>query len=266
MIPAGAADPPIVETRPGDGPLLISMPHSGTHIPAPIAARLTAAAREMPDTDWYIPELYALAGELGVGLVRATHSRYVVDLNRPPDGAALYPGLRETTVCPTETFDGEPLYAPGREPDAAEIQARLGDYWQPYHRELARRIAATVERHGRCLLWDAHSIHSEVPALFEGRLPDLNVGTADGRSAAPALVERITAQLATQRSFSFVVNGRFKGGYITRHYGRPEAAVDAVQLEVAQCAYLHERRLPVFDPAKAQPLADVLRGLLRALA
>ncbi len=265
MIPAGAADPPIVEIRPGDGPLLISMPHSGTHLPAPIASRLTAAAREMPDTDWYIPELYALAGDLGAGVIRATHSRYVVDLNRPPDGAPLYPGQRETTVCPTETFDGDPLYPEGGEPDAAEIQARLVRYWQPYHRELARQIATTVARHGRCLLWDAHSIHSEVPGLFAGRLPDLNLGTADGRSASPALVEKITARLATQRSFSCVVNGRFKGGYITRHYGRPDAAVDAVQLEIAQCAYLEERRLPVFDAVRARPLADVLRELLRAL-
>ena len=265
MTAANAAAPPLFESLPGDTALLISMPHSGTHVPGELAERMTPAAREVPDTDWFIPELYDFHGEIGAGVVRATHSRYVVDLNRPADGAPLYPGQRETTVCPTESFDGEPLYLHGEDPAPAEIETRLARYWRPYHDELERRIAATVQRHGRCLLWDAHSIHSRVPALFEGRLPDLNVGTADGRSAGPALVARIAGFIAEQRRFDFVVNGRFKGGFITRHYGRPGDGVDAVQLEIAQAAYLQEERLPSFDAARARPLAQLLRDLLRLI-
>jgi N-formylglutamate deformylase len=256
---------PLYEFTPGDTALLFSMPHSGTYLPADLAARMTGAAREVPDTDWYIPELYNFAGELGAGVLRATHSRYVVDLNRPPDGAPLYPGRRETGVCPVETFDGELLYPAGDEPSQGEIESRLERYWRPYHDRVATLIAERVARHGRCLLWDAHSIHSTVPGLFDGRLPDLNVGTADGRSCRADLVARLVGMLAAQQRFSYVVNGRFKGGYITRHYGRPDASVDAVQLEIAQAAYLIEARAPAFDEARAQPLRTLLQRMLSEL-
>ncbi len=254
--------PPLFALTRGTTPLVISMPHSGTVVPAALAARLSAAGRDVPDTDWFIPELYACAAGLGATVIRATHSRYVVDLNRPPDGAPLYPGRRETGVCPLETFDGERLYAPGDEPTAAEIAARLATYWRPYHDELAQLIAANVRDHGRCLLWDAHSIHSMVPGLFDGRLPDLNIGTADGASCSPQRAARVLALLAAQQRFSFVSNGRFKGGYITRHYGQPAAGVDALQLEIAQSAYLAERRLPAFDPALAVDLQALLARML----
>ncbi len=256
---------PLYELTPGETPLIISMPHSGTYVPAELVSRLTASARDLPDTDWFIPELYDFAVDLGATVICATHSRYVADLNRPPDGAPLYPGQRETTLCPTESFDGEPLYAPGDEPDAPEIAARLRDYWQPYHTRLRQLLDAAVEQHGQCLLWDAHSILSQVPELFEGRLPDLNVGTADGRSCAPALRERIAARLGAQTGFSFVIDGRFKGGYITRRYGEPARKIDAVQLEIAQAAYLAEARVPVFEEARARPLGELLRGLLGSL-
>ena len=255
--------PPLYEFTPGDSALLISMPHSGTYLPPDLAARMSAAARDVADTDWFIPELYAFAGELGASVIRATHSRYVVDLNRPPDGTPLYPGRRETGVCPLETFDGECLYASGDEPSQQQITARLQRYWWPYHDRLATLIAERVERHGHCLLWDAHSIHSSVPGLFDGRLPDLNLGTADGRSCSAARQARLSDALATrQKQFSFVVNGRFKGGYITRHYGEPDAGVEAVQLEIAQAAYLVEARQPRYEPARARPLQFVLRALL----
>jgi N-formylglutamate deformylase len=198
-------------------------------------------------------------------VVRATHTRYVVDLNRPPDGTPLYPGQRETTVCPTETFGGDALYLEGANPTAPEITDRLDRYWQPYHDKLKELTAELAARHGHCVLWDAHSILSKVPGLFEGRLPDLNVGTAGGRSCSPVLLSRIVASLRAQKQFSFVVDGRFKGGYITRHYGDPAAHIHAVQLEIAQCAYLAEARTPVFDPARAQPLHTVLRDLLTTL-
>ena len=256
---------PLFEAIDGSAPLVVSVPHAGTVLPAPIAACLTPAARALPDTDWYVPRLYEFCTSLGASMIVATHSRYVVDLNRPPDGAPLYPGMRETSVCPVETFDGQPLYAPGEEPDAARIGVRIRRYWQPYHERLAAMVQATLARHGRCLLWDAHSIRSEVPALFDGRLPDLNIGTADGRSCHATTVQLIDAQLRGQHRFTHVIDGRFKGGYITRHYGQPPAGVEAVQLEIAQSAYLRDETRPAFDPAIATPLIERLQTLLAAL-
>jgi N-formylglutamate deformylase len=257
---------PIFEYVPGETALLISFPHSGTYLPPDLAARLRPEVLDLPDTDWFVPDLYDCFRDLGASVIRATHTRYVVDLNRPPDGAPLYPGQRETTVCPTETFAGEALYPPGANPTPAEIAARLDTYWHPYHAKLAALSRELAERHGHCVLWDAHSILSRVPGLFDGRLPDLNVGTADGRSCTPARLDRIAAALRGQSQFSFVVNGRFKGGYITRHYGNPGAAIDAVQLEIAQCAYLSEARTPAFDPVRAKPLQSLLRDLLKLAA
>jgi len=257
---------PLYEITPGDTALLVSMPHSGTYLPPELSTRMTGAAREVPDTDWFIPQLYQFAGELGATVICATHSRYVVDLNRPPDGAPLYPGRRETGVCPIESFDGDLLYGAGDAPSQVEITERLQRYWRPYHDELAALIAARVARHGRCLLWDAHSIHSMVPGLFDGRLPDLSLGSADGRSCSPRIVEHIIGALGAQTKFSFVVNGRFKGGYITRHYGQPDSRIDAVQLEIAQAAYLLEARLPHFDATRARPLQILLRQVLSELS
>jgi N-formylglutamate deformylase len=262
----GRLSQPIFEHVPGDAPLLISFPHSGTYLPPELAVRLRPEALDLPDTDWFVPRLYDFFRDLGASVIRATHTRYVVDLNRPPDGAPLYPGQRETTVCPTETFDGEALYLDGANPTAAEIAARLRTYWNPYHEKLSALTQEIKRRHGQCVLWDAHSILSRVPGLFEGRLPDLNVGTAAGRSCSPALSELITAVLSEQQQFSFVVDGRFKGGYITRHYGNPAARIDAVQLEIAQCAYLIEARTPAFDAALAAPLNSLLRNLLGKVA
>jgi N-formylglutamate deformylase len=256
------APEPIFEYEPGDLPLVISFPHSGTYVPPELTVRLRPQVLDLPDTDWFVPQLYDFCGALGASVIRATHTRYVVDLNRPPDGTPLYPGQRETTVCPTETFGGEVLYLEGAAPTAAEISDRLFRYWQPYHDRLAALTRDLAERHGHCVLWDAHSIVSHVPGLFDGRLPDLNVGTADGRSCSPHVRDRIVATLNAQEQFSFVVNGRFKGGYITRHYGNPAHRIDAVQLEIAQSAYLAETRTPAFDTERARPLATLLRDLL----
>jgi N-formylglutamate deformylase len=257
---------PLFDYVPGDGPLVISFPHSGTYVPPELAARLRPEARNLPDTDWFVPQLYDFFRDLDASVIRATHTRYVVDLNRPPDGAPLYPGQRETTVCPTESFSGEALYADGGNPAPAEIAERLQIYWHPYHHKLTAVIRDLVQRHGHCILWDAHSIVSEVPGLFDGRLPDLNVGTAGGRSCSPARLDRMIDTLSSQKQFSFVVDGRFKGGYITRHYGNPAARIDALQLEIAQCAYLVEARIPVFDPIRARPLNQLLRKLLQSVA
>jgi N-formylglutamate deformylase len=255
-------EPPLFDYVTGSQPLLISFPHSGRYLPPDIAARLTPAALDLPDTDWYVPELYDFARELGASLIQATHSRYVVDLNRPPDGTPLYPGRRETTVCPTDAFDGERLYLPGEEPTPTEIAARLRTYWQPYHEKLAATTQALAHTHGHCLLWDAHSISSQVPALFTGRLPDLNLGTANGASCSAVRRERAANALRSQTTFSHVIDGRFKGGYITRHYGEPAAHIEAMQLEIAQSAYLREARVPTYDAGLAAPLASLLRELL----
>jgi len=262
---AARSGEPLFETSDGPAPLVVSMPHSGTYLPPDLAARLAPAARDLPDTDWHVPRLYEFCESLGASVLRATHSRYVVDLNRPPDGAPLYPGKRETAVCPVETFDGDPLYAPADAPARAEVDARIRRYWQPYHERIEALIRSKLERHRRCLLWDAHSIRSTVPALFDGRLPDLNVGTAGGHSCDPGTARLIVDRLAAQRRFTHVLDGRFKGGYITRRYGRPEAGVEAVQLEIAQSAYLREARRPDFDVAVAAPLIALLRELLAAL-
>ncbi len=258
-------DIPLFETVEGAGPLVISMPHSGTHLPPDIEARIDPSARDLPDTDWFVPRLYEFHDSLDASVIRATHSRYVVDLNRPPDGAPLYPGQRETTVCPVETFDGAALYEAGDEPEAAEIAVRLRRYWQPYHDRLRALIDARVARHGCCYLWDAHSILSTVPALFDGRLPDLNLGTAGGRSCRPETTARVAAALRAQHDFTHVIDGRFKGGFITRHYGDPARGVDALQLEIAQSAYVREARVPRFEPELAAPLIAVLRTLLGRL-
>lgn len=250
--------------EPGRSALLISVPHAGTRVPPELLARLTPAARDLPDTDWHVPRLYEACRALGASFLVAEYSRYVVDLNRPPDGTPLYPGQAETSVCPTRTFADQPLYL-DQAPDAAEVQQRIHDYWRPYHLKLADTIDAIRTEHGHCILWDAHSILSQVPLFFEGRLPDLNVGTAGGRSCSRARAQCIMKVLEAQHRFSVVHNGRFKGGYITRHYGDPSRGVDAIQLEVAQCAYMDETRLQHFDPALAADLSALLQELLTAV-
>ncbi len=247
----------------GTAPLLLSLPHDGSHIPEPLAARMPPEARRAPDTDWHVSRLYAFARELGASVLVPTHSRYVVDLNRPPDDVSLYPGQNTTGLCPSVRFSGDPVYLPGQEPSADEVRARVATYWQPYHEALQDELARLRAAHGRVLLWEGHSIRSMVPFLFEGRLPDLNVGTAGGASCAPGVQSRIGATLAAQDYYSWVVNGRFKGGYITRHYGRPDAGVDAVQLELAQLNYMDEDSFD-YDEARAARLQPLLRRLLQA--
>jgi N-formylglutamate deformylase len=257
--------PALFEFAAGSTPLLISFPHSGTHLPEALRARMTETAGLVADTDWYVPELYAFARAIGAGTLIASHSRYVVDLNRPPDGARLYPGKHETGVCPIDTFAGMPIYQDGYQPDAMEITRRIERYWRPYHERLQQAIDAIRSRHGRCIVWDAHSIRSRVPAFFDGRLPDLNVGTADGASCSTPRAAQIERHLTERARFSFVMNGRFKGGYITRRYGVPAQDVDAVQMEIAQCAYMSEERIAPFDPAVAQALQAELRALLELM-
>ena len=247
----------------GNAPLLVSLPHDGSEIPKAMAARMTPAARRAPDTDWHVGRLYAFAMSLGASVLAPCYSRYVVDLNRPPDDTSLYPGQNTTGLCPTRQFCDQPVYREGEAPDAAEIAARVERYWRPYHDCLRTELERLRAAHGRVVLWEGHSIRGEVPFLFEGRLPDLNLGTAGGESCSPALQQRLEAVLAGQDEFDWVVNGRFKGGYITRHYGVPASGVDAVQLEISQRVYMDEDSFG-WDEAKAARTQRVLRALLQA--
>ncbi len=249
----------------GDGPVIVDVPHAGTFVPAALEARLSEDAKPLPDTDWHVAKLYAFAVEAGATLMSATHARYVVDLNRDPSGAALYAGADNTELCPTRTFAGEPVYAAAA-PSAAEVDARVATYFRPYHAALAAEIARVRDRHGYAVLLDGHSIRAEVPRFFAGRLPDLNLGTADGASAAASLQARAAEVLAGAAGFTHVVNGRFKGGWVTRHYGRPADGVHALQLEVAQSCYMDEAPPYPWDPERAAPLVAVLRRLVAALA
>lgn len=250
--------------RRGRAPLLISVPHDGAHIPPELAARMTPEARRAPDTDWWMSKLYGpIAEALDASLIVPTHSRYVVDLNRPPDDVSLYPGQNTTGLCPAVRFSGDPVYLDGQGPDADEIAARVETYWRPYHEALAAELARLRALHGRVLLWEGHSIASSVPFLFEGELPELNVGTATGASCRAAVETALRTALQRQSRFSWVLNGRFKGGYITRHYGRPDDGFEAVQLETAQRAYMVEPD-GVFEPERAAPLQGQVRALIEA--
>ncbi len=251
----------------GSSPLLLSLPHVGTEIPADIASDLVPRGLALEDTDWHLAEVYGFARSLGASMLVPRFSRYMIDLNRPPENAPMYPGANNTELVPTRFFSGDPLYREGRVPDAPEIARRRETHWRPYHEALAGEIARVVAAHGHAVLWDGHSIQGELPWLFEGRLPDLNLGTACAASCAPALRAALGAALAAQADFSHVVDGRFKGGYITRHYGRPHECVHAVQLEMAFSTYMDETRaaLPAAppDPARMARLQPLLRALLQ---
>jgi len=247
----------------GASPLLVSLPHDGTALPNDLAARMTPTAQRVPDTDWHVSRLYAFARELGASMIVPACSRYVVDLNRPPDDVSLYPGQNTTGLCPLVQFSGEPVYLPGQEPAPDEIAGRVKRYWRPYHDELAAEIQRIKSVHGRVVLWEGHSIRSVVPFLFDGRLPDFNLGTADGASCTAGLQRKLVTELESQRKFSFVANGRFKGGYITRQYGDSINGVDAIQLELAQCNYMDEDSFD-YAPDRAAPTQALISRLLDA--
>lgn len=249
----------------GDAPLVLSQPHSGQALTPGLAERMTDAGRSVIDTDWWVDRLYDFHDTLGASLVRTRLSRYVIDPNRDPSGASLYPGQATTGLCPTVTFDGAPLYLDGAEPDAAEIEDRKTRYFEPYHAALESLLARAVARHGFVLLYDCHSIRSEVPRLFEGRLPDFNIGTNGGQSCDPSLAQLALESCQAAEGYSAVLNGRFKGGWITRHYGRPDENRHAIQMELAQCAYMDEAPPWRYDEAKAARLAAELRRLLERL-
>lgn len=257
------ADFLVIERR--NGPLLLSMPHPGTVIPDWLAPRLTATGRAIDDTDWWMEKVYDFAAALDASVVRTTLSRYVIDCNRDPSGASLYPGQATTELCPIATFDGEALYESGKAPDAAEIAQRRARYFMPYHAALEAELARIKALHGYALLFDCHSIRSIVPRLFDGRLPVFNIGTNSGASCADGIAHAVVTACAAHAHYDHVLNGRFKGGWITRRYGRPAEGVHAVQLEMAQLAYMEETRPWRFDPAKTDALRPTLRAALTGM-
>ncbi|WP_298835138.1 N-formylglutamate deformylase [uncultured Piscinibacter sp.] len=257
-------DPDIFALTRGSAPLLVSIPHAGTRIPPELERRMTPAALQRADVDWHLPQLYDFAQAMGATVLAANYARHVIDLNRPPHDESLYPGQDVTGLLPLDTFRKEPLYLPGEAPDDAERDQRRERYWQPYHDALRGELERLRARHGQVVLWDAHSICSVLPRFFEGRLPDLNLGTADGRSCAPAMQAAVERQMASQTVYDHVSNGRFKGGWITRHYGAPQQGIHALQLELCQCTYMDETAPFAYRTDLAARVQPLLQRMLAA--
>jgi N-formylglutamate deformylase len=247
----------------GTSPLLVSMPHVGTEIPPELQSAYQSRALALEDTDWHLARLYDFLPELGASVLMPRMSRYVIDLNRPPDDTPMYPGAANTELCPTRFFTGDALYQAGCEPSDPERLRRRALYWQPYHAALAAELQRIKAVHGFALLWDAHSIRSQIPWLFEGTLPGLNIGTASGASADSAIAAAIDQVCAQAGAVTHVVNGRFKGGYITRHYGAPQDGVHAVQLEMCQYLYMDETLPFAFDAQKAAAIRPLLKAMMQ---
>ena len=255
---------PWLTVKRGAAPLLVSFPHTGVSVPAECAPGLVSFPLARHDADRYIDRLYAFAVGLGATTVHTALSRTVIDVNRDPSGASLYPGQTTTGLVPTDTFDGRPLHRDGVAPTPEEIARRKQVYFAPYHAALAEELARLRALHRRVVLYDCHSIRSVIPRLFPGELAVFNIGTNDEKSCDPALTERIAAICAASR-WSHVVNGRFKGGWITRSYGRPADGVHAVQMELAIRGYLPDERDPLrWDADFAKPMQQILRTVLDA--
>lgn len=253
-----------VEIIRGDSPIILAMPHTGTYVPDAIWADLNSLGQTLEDTDWHVHTLYdgLLADATSV---RATFHRYVIDANRDPSGASLYPGQNTTQLCPTTDFEARPLYHDGKAPSEAQIEQRRLGFHAPYHAALTAEIARVKELHGLAILYDCHSIQSRKPYLFEGILPDFNIGTYGGKTCHPILQTAVSNICADCSSMSSVVNGRFKGGWTTRHYGRPQDGVHAVQMELTQSTYMDEQAPWDYKSEKANHIRPHLQHILQTL-
>ena len=253
------------EVSVGDGPIILAQPHGGTYVPSEIAVKLNTTGQALADTDWHITRLYDGLCKNAI-VIRANFHRYVIDANRDPADISLYPGQNSTSLCPTTDFDGSLIYNFGMEPSADEISNRKRSWHAPYHHALQNQIERVKSQHGIAIVYDCHSIRSHIPFLFEGTLPDLNIGTDECRTCSPEL-ESLIHKCATSSSYSTVLNGRFRGGWTTRHYGQPQNSVHAIQMEIAQQTYLEHEYAPWnYDTAKATKLRVVLTHILDALA
>jgi N-formylglutamate deformylase len=248
----------------GDSPVVLGFPHTGTDLPAAVAAALNDTGRALADTDWHIHDLYAgLVAD--VTTVRTTVHRYVIDVNRDPAGKSLYPGQNTTTLCPLTDFDGRAIYPEGHAPDEAEIDRRRQAYHAPYHAALEAELDRVKALHGFAVLYDCHSIRSEIAFLFDGTLPDFNIGTDGGRTCAAGIETLVLGRCQAAEGYSSVRNGRFKGGWTTRRYGRPSEGLHAIQMELAQSTYMLERPPWTYDPRRAEPLRGHLTSILEDL-
>lgn len=257
-------NPPVVSIDRGNLPLLLSIPHGGEHLPSKLARRMTPAAHKMADTDWHLYRLYEFARRMGATVVRANYSRYAIDVNRPSDGQVLYPGQHTTGLCPIESFRGEPLYLEADdEPDATETAERVNLYWKPYHDTIQRELVRLRQQNPHVLMWEAHSICSVLPRLFAGQLPDLNIGTFSGKACAPELREA-AIRVARDSGFNWVIDERFKGGYITRTYGRPEEGVHVVQLEMTHRLYMNEDEPFEYRADQAAKVLPTIEAMVNA--
>jgi N-formylglutamate deformylase len=248
--------------RAGDAPLILSLPHVGTQLPDELRDLYVPRALALEDTDWHLERLYDFVRGLNVTVIAARVSRYVIDLNRPSDNAPMYPGAANTELCPTRFFTGDALYQPSMAPDANEIERRRLRYWQPYHDALDAQLKRIRSQHGYALLWDGHSIRSEIPWLFDGTLPDMNLGTVNGESCDVVLRTQLTNALRQQREITHVVDARFKGGFITRHYGRPDQHIHAVQMEMCQSLYMNESAPFNYIESRAERVQPILQHLI----
>lgn len=249
----------------GNAPILISIPHSGTALPLALANRMTPEALRLPDVDRHLPLLYNIAKALDISILSANYARYVIDLNRPPNDVSLYPGFDTTGLCPTDTFEKEAIYLAGQTPDQSEVNDRISKYWQPYHKKLTSELARIKQLHGLAILWDAHSIASQVPRFFSGELPDLSFGSDDGKSCGASLQTAIAETMQESihtRQYSHVFNGRFKGGYITRQYGEPSQNIHSIQLEMTQRNYMMETYPYDYEAKLAEEIQPLLTDLL----
>jgi N-formylglutamate deformylase len=254
---------PAYDFIPGETPLLISMPHVGTQLPAAVKAGLIPEALDLRDTDWHLPRLYDFAQSLSANILIARYSRFAIDLNRPSDDKPLYQ-TATTGLYPDILFDGTPLFQADKTPGAAEHQRYLQEIWQPYHDRIDSELARLHAKFGYAVIFDAHSIKGEIPRLFDGLLPDFNIGTNSGASCAPELAERL-AKVCSVPAYRHIVNGRFKGGHITRQYGQPARGIHAVQLELAQRTYMREAAPYDYLPQRADQVRPVLRDFIKAL-
>ena len=256
---------PVFELIAGSRPVLVSLPHVGTMIPDALKPLYVPRALQVEDTDWHLDQLYGFVRALGASLIVPRYSRFVIDLNRPPENTPMYSGANNTELCPTRFFSGDPIYQEGCAPSASDIDARRETWWRPYHRALEAEMTRLHVLHGHAVLFDGHSIKSHLPWLFDGKLPDLNLGTASGSSCAPALRHSLAQVLQSQQDFTQVVDGRFKGGHITRSYGRPQAGWHAVQLEMCWSTYMREEPPYLLDAKRVERISPVLQALITAM-
>jgi N-formylglutamate deformylase len=255
----------LIEIARGNGPLVLGLPHTGVDIPADCVARLNDTGRAIADTDWHIHRLYdGLAAD--VTTVRMTVHRYVIDVNRDPSGATLYPGQNTTGLCPLTDFDGLPIYRDGQAPDVEEVERRRAAYHAPYHAALSAELDRVAAIHGHAILYDCHSIRAHIPFLFDGTLPDFNIGTNSGASCAPEIAAATWGVCEQAAGYTSVLNGRFTGGWTTRHYGQPARGIHAIQMELTQSSYMHEAPPWPYDDARAAALRPHLSAILTTLS